>query len=130
MENHFLPFLANNFKKDVALPSNWTITQQIPNVPNQHHQVSQQQEEEFSNWVDEHLGTKSRVGKWFKNEDMIKERETNVTVPKKYLMQLWKNNGGNLDRSFGVIGSFTPSKKNNFYSCLFILNRYRISIDD
>ena len=92
----------------IRLPSIWTPAMSIPDVP---HPIPSDApvDPDFLKWLDVHLGQDGIGGKWRSNESNPKRANNRpVTVTRKQVIQLYRQNGGNWDRFFGVRGSWTP----------------------
>jgi hypothetical protein len=97
--------IAAKSDPNIRLSSDWTPGHPIPplSVP-----INAPVDEEYLKWLDVHLGTSTRVGLWFSNEDAKKTTSRDITVDRDYMIQLWRDNGGSYCRLFGVKGSWVP----------------------
>lgn len=95
-----------------ALPPGWTMNDVIPDVPNPL-LASYTPPAEFVKWVDVHLGDKkpSKKGSWHRNSAAKSKTDRQVTITRSELYALYRENGGDFDRSFGMRGSWTPKSK-------------------
>lgn len=93
----------------IRLPTDWTPAMSIPDVP---HPIDEGDivDLAFLKWLDRHIGTPSSLGKWFSNENDKKNvnRDIAITVTRAEVIQLYRQNGGNWDRFFGIRGSWIP----------------------
>ena len=95
-----------------CLPTNWLPEHGVPavSIPLPENSAVDQ---DFLDWLDVHLGTETRVGKWYYNEASLRKitRDITITVTRDYLIQLWRRGGGSWCRFFGVRGSWVPGSR-------------------
>ena len=93
----------------IRLPSNWIPSLPVPPVPNP---IAEDVpvDPTFLKWLDLHIGTTSRIGSWFYNEAAKKNinRDIAITVTRAEVIKLYRKNGGNWCRFFGLRGSWVP----------------------
>ena len=95
----------------IRLPSDWNPSLPVPGVPDSIPNDSPV-DPAFLKWLDQHIGIpgKSR-GLWFNNEN-YKEgktliRDVTITVTRGEVIKLWRANGGNWCRWFGIRGNWS-----------------------
>jgi hypothetical protein len=92
----------------IRLPSAWTPEQSIPYVPDPI-PTDEPLDPSFISWVDLHLGSSTRVGQWLHHENNPNRRNHRpVTVTREQVIQMYRHNGGNWCRFFGLRGSWVP----------------------
>ena len=96
----------------IRLPSEWTPEQAIPPVTYPIPDTAAL-DPTFIKWLDEHIGTEKSVGSWFTNENSLKniKRDISITVTRAEVIQLYRQNGGNFCRFFGVKGNWEVNSR-------------------
>ena len=93
----------------IRLPSSWTPEQAIPSLPNPLPNDSLL-DPSFLSWLDAHIGTSTSVGCWFSAENYRENtplyRDISITVTRAEVIKLYRENGGNFCRFFGLKGNW------------------------
>ena len=92
----------------IRIPTTWTPDQDVPKVTNPIPDAAPV-DPAFLLWLDTHVGKDGKGGQWRSSE--TNPNRTNhrpVTVTREQVIQLWRQNGGDWCRFFGIKGSWVP----------------------
>ena len=92
----------------IRLPSNWIPSLPVPPVPNP---IAEDVpvDHSFLKWLDVRLPRDGSEGLWVQHETASYRRNHRpVTVTREQVIQLYRHNGGNWCRFFGIRGSWVP----------------------
>ncbi len=84
--------IAANSNPNNCLSSDWTPPMAIP-YPSPLHENAPI-DPEYLKWLDEHLGTYTAVGLWYRNEAAKKTTQREISVTRQAMIDLWRKNGG------------------------------------
>ena len=65
---------------------------------------------DYLQWIDKHLDSPSGAAGLFRQNEASRGNRP-VTVTRRQLIDLWRNNGGSIDRCFGIKGSWIPKSE-------------------